>query len=163
MDHLIERFAENGFRGQDEVLFRSLGKNDVLLLSAALIAFAPMCYFKGMPHDSAALVSVGSFFLGIMLLVWGGTKCELTFRRKLRAVEVRWFILGISASVHEYKFEQLRFFIRWKAGISGWRNVTISTPRPWLAMTTARAVFLFQRPPGVIVSEIDIPLLLCEL
>jgi hypothetical protein len=164
MVHFIERAPEDGFRSQDAVLYRLPMKRDVLLASVVCLVFAPVCFFKGLPHESARVVAVGATFLGIASLAWGGISCELTFWKTTQILAIRWTFLGVEISARECKFESLRVFVRWWSGfLWGKSGGTVSASRPWLALSAAETIFLFPRPARGVVEEQDIPLLLYEL
>lgn len=160
MDHYIERIPGDGFRRHEEVLFRTRGKGDVLCVAVLLIALAPISYFKGVPHDSATTFAVCSALAGVVSLILASTKHELTFKRKARTLEVRWFVLGAAISVQESKFDELKFFVRWWTPA---RNSGAGETKAMLAVKDHGTVFLFPRPEGSFISEKDIPPLLDEL
>lgn len=160
MDHFIERIPGDGFRRHEEVLFRSRGKRDVICLALVLIALAPISYFKGVPHDAATTFAVCAALAGTAALILASTKYELRFRRNVRTLEVKWFVLGAEMSVRESKFDELKFFVRWWAPASG---SGAGGAEAMLAVKSLETVFLFPRPQGSLISEKDIPLLLYEL
>ena len=164
MIHTIERVPNDGFHDSGEILFRSPSKNDLLLLSLGLILFAPVCFYRGVPHDNAAIFAVVSFLVGLLVLVWSRIACEVVFRKRAQVAEVKWLGFGINLATHSFRYAALQISVRIVYGSgSGPRGGGSPVPRAWLSLRAGNSVFLFDRPLGVAVSEKDIPLLAYEL